>query len=336
MSEVSVMVEAKKEYTKELISILTIPIYQGIRSIYDDAVKLMNQSPQQPKNYPRMFQQLLKDVKVWNQEIIEMESNRIVRESDCGWLGSLIKSVVVSHVKVLCSVRMSKNIRNIKLNVPNTCKFIHKCYVESAKGFYSNPFLFSAKNHVDIHRNMQTSLSIIRSAISDAIRMVIPFQQIINECIENPLDDEEDDDDDEYDDNDDDVDDNNDDNDDKDDDYDDVDDDVEDNDIPPPPPPSPPLPLEDDENKQQIAENSLDNFDEPTNEGNDKAQPQGVHSADNNVEQRSEVKSIRMDTGSKTYETPKREVIHRKSIKPENVGNVDLSSYSSSNNEDDE
>ena len=55
---VTVLVDAKEEYTKQLISILKNCIYQGIKSIYMDAKDICNQD-NTPDNVLMIFQDLL-------------------------------------------------------------------------------------------------------------------------------------------------------------------------------------------------------------------------------------------------------------------------------------
>ena len=81
---ITVLVDAKTEYTKQLSNILVPFIYEGIKSIYDLTLKVCSQ-----KNDTKIlmrFQEQLSLIPKWNQEIINEEYDRIVSDSNCDWL----------------------------------------------------------------------------------------------------------------------------------------------------------------------------------------------------------------------------------------------------------
>ena len=88
----TVLVDAKVEYTNQLITILKPTIYQGIKSIYDDS-KSHCQENDNINNTLVHFQLLLSQIPKWNQEIINEETERIMSESNCDWLDDLITAV---------------------------------------------------------------------------------------------------------------------------------------------------------------------------------------------------------------------------------------------------
>ena len=332
---VNVLVDAKKEYTKKLVNLLTVPIYQGIQSIYDQARQASDEAGHQ--NYLRTFQILLRDIPKWNQDVIDTEHNRIILETKCNWLHNLIKAVFISHVKVLSAVRMGSGIKQIKLNIPSSSKFVHTCYVEAAKTFYKNPFLFYHDvQDVNIHKNMVDAIELIKRAVYDAIERLIPFQQIIYEYVEErptaekqpeEKQPEEEQPDEKNDDNEKDADEKNDDNKTTDeeetevisgeisdiDSEEDEEDDDEFEDIT----------KEDDEE----LEKSFEHFDE--RQQKPEVPVAGKHAkVDIPDEQRKQVKSIMVPKLTGAQEPAEQKVIYRRrNIKPENVGNVDLSSY---------
>ena len=57
----------------------------------------------------------------------------------------LITAIFISNVRILTSVRTTNENPNIDLHVPTFSTFLHKCYHESAKEFYKNPYLFDDK-----------------------------------------------------------------------------------------------------------------------------------------------------------------------------------------------
>ena len=44
---ISLLVDAKTEYTNQLVSLLTKPLYEGFKSLFDDAVEVCNNNNQE-------------------------------------------------------------------------------------------------------------------------------------------------------------------------------------------------------------------------------------------------------------------------------------------------
>jgi hypothetical protein len=85
----STLTESRNEYCALLVSKLTPLIIQGIYSIYNEAVKLCDDNDEQEK-YLMTFQNFLGRVTRWNQEIINTETERILKQSSCPDLEDLL------------------------------------------------------------------------------------------------------------------------------------------------------------------------------------------------------------------------------------------------------
>ena len=179
---INILVDAKEQYTKELSSILQPRLYEGISKLYDEAE---NEAE---------FQNLLRNIPKWNQNIIEDEVDRCLVKSKCEWLHDLVCAVFISNTKILTAVRTVNTNRKINLKIPNLNNFMHNCYIECAREFYKNPFLMDRNSEeitvIDKQRNMRESLLIIDNCISTAIRKMLPFQQIIKKYLTDTYEDE--------------------------------------------------------------------------------------------------------------------------------------------------
>ena len=102
------LVEAKIEYTKTLINMLSYPILEGIQSIYDESKDYCD-SNRNNKYLIRSTQFI--EIPKWTQNTISDEYNRILTKSNCEWSDDLITAVFVSHAKVL---HLSKLINLLK------------------------------------------------------------------------------------------------------------------------------------------------------------------------------------------------------------------------------
>ena len=136
-SNVAIFAQANLEYTKQLVDVLYMNMYDGIRSIYDDSKRLY---AQKTTSILYIFRSLLENVPKWNAEIIEAETERIIRMSKCDWLDDLLTAVFISHTKILTSIGNNSD-ANIDLTIPKTTKFIHHCYINSAREVWKNPYL---------------------------------------------------------------------------------------------------------------------------------------------------------------------------------------------------
>ena len=157
---VSILVDAKMEYTRQLISILKPHLYEGIKSIYDESKKGCIESNN--KDILMVFQDFLSDIPKWSQLIIDKETNRIVQRSKCDWLDDLLTAIFVSHTKILTSIRLTKKQKKIDLIIPKMENFIHSTYIELAREFWKCPYLYSDEvNDWEYQKNMRDCEEII-------------------------------------------------------------------------------------------------------------------------------------------------------------------------------
>ncbi len=171
---------AKREYTIMLNQHLYPGIYQGLKSIWDDARKTAA-----PRRVYEDFQNRLARVKKWNQDVIDNEYRRIVDKSRCEWLDDLIKQVFVINTQILASVNMHTVDPNkkIKVKVPKGDKFIHFCYKECARAFYEEAPLMEDRSgvvsRVDQIKNRQKAYKLITTCIENTVRNMLPIESLL-------------------------------------------------------------------------------------------------------------------------------------------------------------
>jgi len=178
-----VLIETKKEYTKSLSRFITPQIYRGIKSIYADAEKL---SYQDNEKTLYMFQKLLEKIPLWDSSVISIEYDRIRQDSNCSYLDDLITAVFVCYTKVLTAVEIGSKKTNVQLDIPSGTDFLHKCYIEVARSFWKEPYLLSPNvSSIEFQKNLNKSEVIIKEAIEDTIRKLLPIQHIIKQYLGN-------------------------------------------------------------------------------------------------------------------------------------------------------
>ena len=173
-----IFTHAKMEYTNQLIDILTPQIFDGIKSIYDEATNINSINMNQSKL--NLFRRFLEKVPTWSNVIIEAETKRIITNSSCDWFDDLITAVFISHTKILTSIGVNTSSNNIDLTIPKTINFIHKTYINVAREIWKNPYLYN-ENVLgsEYQQNMRTVELIIKESIENTIRNLLPIKQIL-------------------------------------------------------------------------------------------------------------------------------------------------------------
>lgn len=175
------LLEVKQEYTKQLSNLLVPVIYEGLISIYNEAKRTNNESSM------KVFQILLSRIPNWNQNIVEGEYQRILQKTQCDWLNDLITAVFISHAKILSSIKRTNKNKTLNLKVPNGEYFIHKSYIECARQFWKNPYLFyddvQTVNTIEFQRNMREIELIIEQSIQESVRKLLPVRDILQQYI---------------------------------------------------------------------------------------------------------------------------------------------------------
>lgn len=192
------IVEIKNEYTDFLSNILTPLIYEGISSMYSKAMnyeeEYINASKENPQiknpGVLRLFQSFLKGIPKLNNHIIETETARLKDNSKCSDIfDDLIKAVVKSNIILLtfnASGKRCKLVNEKYHETVDTKLFIHKCYIECGRIFYNYPELFwHGYTTLDIKRNQREAHKLIKNAIIEAIRKILPIKAILEEYMNN-------------------------------------------------------------------------------------------------------------------------------------------------------
>ena len=179
----SIFTQAKIEYTQQLIDVLSHPMTDGIKSIYDESKVFF--STQTNLNILTIFRGFLEKVPSWNNELVENETDRIIKTSNCDWLDDLVTAVFISHTKILTSIGPNLNNAKINLTIPKTINFIHKCYINLAREIWKNPYLFNENiTGSEYQKNMRTIELITKDSIENTVRKLLPIKDILKEHLE--------------------------------------------------------------------------------------------------------------------------------------------------------
>ena len=175
---VNVLVAAKEEYTRQLVSTIQQDVYDILKSIFNDS---------QEKNVRRKisysnYQLELKEVPQWTSYKLDSKIRELVKKYT--FLMDLITAIFVSHVKILACVRLKSDNKSIKIKVPNLSTFLHKLLIKCCETLYYEPQI--------INFEKCRVIEIISAAIEDTIANQIPIEYILNEYLAGAFDDEPD------------------------------------------------------------------------------------------------------------------------------------------------
>ena len=168
----------RDEYQTQMINILKGSFYNGLKNMYQNVKQ--DSIKKSDRNIMKNFQLSLKNIPVWNKDIIDLVSEKVVENSDCNYLEKLLEVVYKSNYKLLSS--QTKKRKKSNLEIPSLFTFIHKCYSEIAREVYVNPFLMCDYDLTtwELQSNLRETYRVIENSINNAIRKTLPFEQMID------------------------------------------------------------------------------------------------------------------------------------------------------------
>ena len=176
---ISSLHESKNEWGIRLLTILTPLINEGLKSIFDEALKLCKENNELDK-YLMTFQNFISRIPKWNADIIEIERKRIIERSACEYLEDLITCVHIIQLKLLTAMRAGQKQKKIDINIPKLDDFIHKVYINVARKIYKNVYLFEINiAPLQVQKNHRELEIIVQECILTTIRDSIPVETIL-------------------------------------------------------------------------------------------------------------------------------------------------------------
>ena len=134
---------AKVQLREHLASMLVPPISTGFWSVYKTASDLCERN-KQPAEVLRTFQNMLTKIPEWSETILEDEVSRIIKVSKCTYLDDLLMGVFLAYMKSFAALQYRGSSQQIKVEFerPNSSKFIHELYKQSARKMWQSAYLF--------------------------------------------------------------------------------------------------------------------------------------------------------------------------------------------------
>lgn len=187
----NILIEAKTELTNQFVSLLTPTIYEGFEYMYDDVIDKCKKK--RTTEYLSEFQLSLREIPNWSSQQIKEEYQKIANRCECDYLPELLTGVLVATARVLSTIGTKGS--QVNLKIPKIYKFIHQCYIHSAREFWKFTYLFDRDiSKMEIQRNIRESEKIVENSIKQVIRSNLPVQNLLKEYLtQNEDEDEEND-----------------------------------------------------------------------------------------------------------------------------------------------
>merc|ERR1712196_52136 len=181
-SNIPVLADAKSEYITQLTHVLRPHIFDGIVSIFNDAKQISIENKDEDKIL-HTFQLLLSNIPKWTQEMIDEECVRI--SGKCDWLDDLLTAIIICQTKILTAVRMNQTSnKKINIKIPKLDHFVHRCYIQTAREIWKNPYLFNENvTKCEYQKNMRECNNLIDNSINEVIRKQLPVRTILKEYL---------------------------------------------------------------------------------------------------------------------------------------------------------
>ena len=96
------------------------------------------------KNKLLNFQNELRSIHNWSQFIVDNYVNNILINNDGNYIKNLYRITLLTNIKILVAIN-NTDYDIDSFEYPTFNLFIHKCYIECARVFYNNPYLFEEK-----------------------------------------------------------------------------------------------------------------------------------------------------------------------------------------------
>lgn len=178
------LVEARREYTEQLVIFLKAAIYDELYVIWKESIEVNQKDPMM------VFQEKLEEIVDWDEKSMIQRTDSCVNKSGCKFIDELITAVFVAHMKILMSVKNDTKKDRYKLQVPTTNKFIYECLMQCSRELWKSPYLFYQNElenkikRVQMQKNLREVESIISDAIRTTIRSMLPVKEIVGDVLE--------------------------------------------------------------------------------------------------------------------------------------------------------
>jgi len=184
----TLLLDAKNEYNKQLISHLRQPVFNLMKTIYNTSEDICHQE-NTPENVLMVFQDNLAQVPKWSKPRRTKEYDEFLKISACDWFNELIKFCYITHVKILTIVNKPRPNVKLSISIPSGGVFFHSVCIAVARELWRSPFLFNKNvgGKYEYQKNMRLIEQLIDNSVDACIRAHIPMKAILMEYLDNDV-----------------------------------------------------------------------------------------------------------------------------------------------------
>ena len=180
-NNLNVLVEAKKELLNQLASTILPSALDCMDTLYADA-----RTETQGKQTLKAFQDKLAKIPQWNNYQIDTEVGKCVDRCG-GCLDEMVAAVFVATVKIISSVRLSKDSRKVSLKIPTNDVFVLGVYTNVAKRIYEDPYIY--QEVVSRNDRRKDLVKRMEGVVEETVKEMLPINQILKTYLnKNPMD----------------------------------------------------------------------------------------------------------------------------------------------------
>jgi len=154
---------------------MTPVILEGLQHLYNESKKNSNKN-----NILKTFQLLLKSIPTWDIDIIKKEVDRInMKTKEQPWLIQLIQSIFKLNILI-----NNLELTDLMKKETDFGLFIHTIYIECARQFWMDPFLFYHEySSLEQKKNYCEIMKVVGQCIENAIRRLLPIRAILEKFL---------------------------------------------------------------------------------------------------------------------------------------------------------
>jgi hypothetical protein len=166
-----VSVDAKNQYLAMLSSAMTPIMTTTFTDMYKEAIE---RGHGHRDNVQKNFKLLLEDITNWNNSIIQTHAKEYT--TACPYFSDLLAAVFVCYIKILSSVRITKDNKKIQIKLPPNADFIHACINNAGKEFMHSMEIFREQNPTVRDRLIR---EVCAKNVEKTMNELIPVQTIL-------------------------------------------------------------------------------------------------------------------------------------------------------------
>lgn len=171
-STINILLETKKEYTTEVVKILSPFMIKFYETLYRDVCK-----------QNKMAKYLLKEFQIELKQVSSMSDakksslHEIIKEK-YEWIDTLIRSIFVIRGQLITAMNHKNKAMHIKPIA--SIEFIYKCYLEFARELWKQPNIYYHKLSIsERQKNLHNLQRLAEHCIHEVIRDAMPFKDVI-------------------------------------------------------------------------------------------------------------------------------------------------------------